>query len=154
MFKKRDGAIMSKGLLLMNDAGYKGRKNKRGFLAYDSKGKKRRGKFNPVVGKFFGNPRPKKFKAVEVQLRLSLLLLNEAVLCLQEGIIESVGDGDLGAIFGIGFRPFTGGPFRYIDQVGAASILKELDAHRNIFGERFRACDMLIEYAKSNKTFY
>lgn len=154
MFKKRDGAIMSKGLLLMNDAGYKGRKNKRGFLAYDSKGKKRRGKFNPAVGKFFGNPRPKKFKAVEVQFRLSLLLLNEAVLCLQEGIIESVEDGDLGAIFGIGFRPFTGGPFRYIDQVGAANILKELDAHRNTFGERFRACDMLIEYVKSNKTFY
>jgi 3-hydroxyacyl-CoA dehydrogenase/enoyl-CoA hydratase/3-hydroxybutyryl-CoA epimerase len=154
MFKKRDGALMSKGLLLMNDAGYKGRKNKRGFLAYDSKGKKRRGKFNPAVGQFFGNPSPKKFKAVEVQLRLSLLLLNEAVLCLQEGIIESVGDGDLGAIFGIGFRPFTGGPFRYIDQVGAANILKQLDAHRNTFGERFRACDMLIEYAKSNKTFY
>jgi 3-hydroxyacyl-CoA dehydrogenase/enoyl-CoA hydratase/3-hydroxybutyryl-CoA epimerase len=154
MFKKRDGALMSKGLLLMNDAGCKGRKNKRGFLAYDSNGKKIRGKFNPAIGPFFGNPMPKKFKANEVQLRLSLLLLNEAVLCLQEGIIESVKDGDLGAIFGIGFRPFTGGPFRYIDQVGAANILKELDECRNTFGERFKACDLLIEYAKSNKTFY
>jgi len=81
-------------------------------------------------------------------------MVSEAVLCLQDGIIESVQDGDLGAIFGLGFRPFTGGPFRYIDQVGADFVVKELDRLRNTYGERFQACDLLKEHAASGKKFY
>ena len=154
MFKKRDGAIMSDGLLLMNEAGYKGRKNQKGYLAYDKKGKKIRGKADASVYGFFGNPAKKKLEAAEVQLRTTLLMVSEAVLCLQEGIIESVQDGDLGAIFGLGFRPFTGGPFRYIDQVGADYVVKELERLRATYGERFQACDLLIEYAASGKKFY
>lgn len=154
MFQKREGAIMSEGLLKMNEAGYKGRKNQKGFLAYDKKGKKVRGKADASVYGFFGNPAKKKLDAAEVQLRTTLLMVSEAVLCLQEGIIESVQDGDLGAIFGLGFRPFTGGPFRYIDQVGADYVVKELDRLKAIYGERFQACDLLKEYAASGKKFY
>jgi len=154
MFKKRDGAIMSDGLLLMNEAGYKGRKNQKGYLAYDKKGKKIRGKADASVYGFFGNPAKKKFDTTEVQLRTTLLMVGEAVLCLQEGIIESVQDGDLGAIFGLGFCPFTGGPFRYIDQVGADFVVKELERLRAAYGERFQACDLLKEYAASGKKFY
>ena len=154
MFKKREGAIMNDGLILMNKAGFKGRKNQKGFLAYDKKGKKVRGKANPAAYGFFGNPAKKKLDAAEVQLRTTLLMVSEAVLCLQEGIIESVQDGDLGAIFGLGFRPFTGGPFRYIDQVGADFVVKELDRLRATYGERFQACDLLKEYAASGKKFY
>tara|TARA_B110000977_G_scaffold195357_1_gene273640 strand:+ start:166 stop:2301 length:2136 start_codon:yes stop_codon:yes gene_type:complete len=154
MFKKRAGAVMSKGLLLMNEAGYKGRKNHKGYLAYDTKGKKIRGKANLAVYDFFGKPSKKKFNMLEVQLRTTLLMVNEAVLCLQEGIIETVQDGDLGAIFGLGFRPFTGGPFRYIDQVGAEYVMKELDRLRMNYGERFKACNLLEEYARSGKKFY
>ena len=154
MFKKRKGAIMNDGLILMNKAGFKGRKNQKGFLAYDKKGKKVRGKANTAAYGFFGNPAKTKFDAAEVQLRTTLLMVSEAVLCLQDGIIESVQDGDLGAIFGLGFRPFTGGPFRYIDQVGAAFVVKELDRLRATYGERFQACDLLKEHAASGKKFY
>ena len=154
MFKKREGAIMNDGLILMNEAGFKGRKNQKGFLAYDKKGKKVRGKANPAAYGFFGNPAKKKLDAADVQLRTTLLMVSEAVFCLQEGIIESVQDGDLGAIFGLGFRPFTGGPFRYVDQVGADFVLKELERLRTTYGERFQACDLLKEYAASGKKFY
>jgi len=154
MFKKREGAIMSDGLLLMNEAGYKGRKNQKGYLAYDKKGKKISGKADASVYSFFGNPAKKKLDAAEVQLRTTLLMVSEAVLCLQDGIIESVQDGDLGAIFGLGFRPFTGGPFRYIDQVGADFVVKELERLRATYGERFQACDLLKEFAASGKKFY
>lgn len=154
MFKKREGAIMNDGLILMNEAGFKGRKNQKGFLAYDKKGKKVRGKANPAAYGFFGNPAKKKLDVADVQLRTTLLMVSEAVFCLQEGIIESVQDGDLGAIFGLGFRPFTGGPFRYVDQVGADFVLKELERLRTTYGERFQACDLLKEYAASGKKFY
>jgi len=154
MFKKREGAIMSDGLLLMNEAGYKGRKNQKGYLAYDKKGKKIRGKADASVYGFFGNPAKKKLDTAEVQLRTTLLMVSEAVLSLQEGIIESVQDGDLGAIFGLGFRPFTGGPFRYIDQVGADFVVKELERLRATYGERFQACDLLKEHAASGEKFY
>ena len=154
MFKKREGAIMNDGLILMNEAGYKGRKNLKGFLVYDKKGKKVHGKANPAAYGFFGNPDRVIIDSSDVQLRTTLLMVSEAVLCLQEGIIESVQDGDLGAIFGLGFRPFTGGPFRYIDQVGADFVLKELDRLKTSYGERFQACDLLKEYAEYGKKFY
>ena len=154
MFKKREGAIMNDGLILMNEAGFKGRKNQKGFLAYDKKGKKVRGKANAAAYGFFGNPAKTKLDPSDVQLRTTLLMVSEAVLCLQDGIIESVQDGDLGAIFGLGFRPFTGGPFRYIDQVGADFVVKELERLRATYGERFQACDLLKEHAVSGKKFY
>ena len=123
MFSSREGAIMSDGLLKMNAEGFKGRKNSKGFLAYDKNGKKIRGKANSLVKSFFGNPAYIKIHPTQIQLRSTLLMVNEAILCLQEGIIDSVQDGDLGAILGIGFRPFTGGPFRFADKVGCPYLV-------------------------------
>lgn len=56
-----------------------------------------------------------RLSAPQVAERCVMLMLNEAVRCVDEQVIRSVRDGDIGAVFGIGFPPFLGGPFRYID---------------------------------------
>ncbi|MEX2590314.1 MAG: 3-hydroxyacyl-CoA dehydrogenase NAD-binding domain-containing protein, partial [Chitinophagales bacterium] len=114
-YKQRPGAKTSDVLIKMNDAGYSGRKNKKGFYQYDENGKKKSGEINPEMYQFFGGTQRKKFDETEVQLRLGFAMVNEALICLEEGIISSPLDGDIGAVFGLGFPPFRGGPFRYVD---------------------------------------
>jgi 3-hydroxyacyl-CoA dehydrogenase/enoyl-CoA hydratase/3-hydroxybutyryl-CoA epimerase len=73
---------------------------------------------------------------------------------MQEGILRSVRDGDVGAVFGIGFPPFRGGPFRYVDTIGAASIVRQLQELNTRHPPRFEAAELLVEMARSGKTFY
>ena len=92
-----------------------GRKNGRGFYLYEN-GKK--AGIDETVYQSLGiTPNSKGVDIEKLQLRIGLQMVNEAALCLQEGILRSPRDGDIGAIFGLGFPPFTGGPFSYCDQV-------------------------------------
>jgi len=90
----------------------------------------------------------------DIQQRMISRFINEAVLCLQDEIIESPTDGDIGAIFGMGFPPFLGGPFRYVDAVGADKFVGNMLGFADKYGEQFAPCDMLQEYAKGNKKFH
>jgi 3-hydroxyacyl-CoA dehydrogenase/enoyl-CoA hydratase/3-hydroxybutyryl-CoA epimerase len=81
-------------------------------------------------------------------------MLNEAVRCLEEGVIRSPRDGDIGAIFGIGFPPFRGGPFRYLDTLGAASVVQQLDALEARFPGRFAPAPLLRAKALANTRFH
>ena len=93
-------------------------------------------------------------KAEEIVDRVVLSMLNEAVYCLQEGIIRSARDGDIGAIFGLGFPPFTGGPFRYLESRGLAQVVSRLRALESQFGSRFTPAPMLVELAESVGSFF
>lgn len=120
--------------------GFMGRKNGRGFYRYSGKpGKK---VVNGAIYTYFGGPQRKSKPAREIQDRLALILLNEAALCLQEGILASAPDGDLGAILGLGFPPFLGGPFGYLKSLGdkAHARMSELEQKH---GSRFKPADYI-----------
>ncbi len=131
--------------------GRKGRKNGRGFYRYE-KGKKQ-GPDASIYALAGVKPDAGKFAGADLADRVLLAMVNEAALCLQEGILRSARDGDVGAIFGLGFPPFEGGPFRFIDRVGAAEIVRRLDALAAVHGPRFEPAKILRKYAKSGMKF-
>jgi len=136
-----------------------GRKTKKGFYRYDGNGKSivEGGKkaLDLTAYDLLPHGRNRKsFPKAAMAERLALLMVNEAVLCLQDGILRSPRDGDIGAIFGLGFPPFRGGPFRYIDACGAGDIVKRLEALENTHGPRFTAAGLLVDHARSGNTFH
>jgi len=81
-------------------------------------------------------------------------MVNEAVHCLEEGVISSPRDGDLGAILGLGFPPFRGGPFRHVDTIGRTKIAARLEELTQKYGERFQPAALLTETGADRSTFY
>lgn len=145
---------VSNTLLDVSKAGYKGRKNAKGFYKYDEKGKKVKGEVDPKIYSFYGGNTRKKMEVEDIQLRCAMAMVNEAALCLQEGIIANPTDGDVGAIFGLGFPPFRGGPFRYIDSLTASGTLDIMERLRDKFGSRFEPAQIIRDYAAAGKKFY
>lgn len=129
----------------------KGRKNRRGFYEYDTKGK--RGDVDGTVYSSLGLGPRRDVTEGEIQERISLAMVNEAALTLQEGILRSARDGDIGAVMGLGFPPFRGGPFWWVDQVGAKAIVAKLDELADRFGDRFAAADILRQHADDGSRF-
>jgi 3-hydroxyacyl-CoA dehydrogenase / enoyl-CoA hydratase / 3-hydroxybutyryl-CoA epimerase len=128
-----------------------GRKNKRGFYTYD--GKKKR--VDETVYKLLpARAARRPFEARDIQDRLVFAFLNEAALCLQDGILRSPRDGDMGAIYGLGFPPFLGGPFRYLDHLGARFAVQVLEKLRAQHGERFRPAQVLQDLAREGWEFH
>lgn len=153
---QREGLKVSEALLHLHKAGYSGRKNKKGFYLYDQKtGRKIKGKIDPNVYDFFGGIQSRRpFKAADIQQRMAMAMVNEAALCLQEGIIESALDGDVGAVFGLGFPPFRGGPFRFVDNFGVDHVVKVMQNLQTDHGSRFNPAPILLEYMAAGKKFY
>jgi 3-hydroxyacyl-CoA dehydrogenase/enoyl-CoA hydratase/3-hydroxybutyryl-CoA epimerase len=135
------------------EAGLEGRKNGRGFYLYPAtkKGKKQ---VNSQVYGLLGGGARRQVASSEIQDRLALLMVNEAVHCLGEGIIASPRDGDLGAILGLGFPPFRGGPFRHVDTLGKGRITARLEELAATHGPRFAPAPMLAEVVENRGKFY
>lgn len=128
-----------------------GRKNGRGFFRYE--GGKRRG-VDAEVYRLLGVQPGAAPPPAELQDRLVLPLVNEAVRALEEGVIDSPEAGDIGAVFGFGFPPFRGGPFWYLDQVGPAQVRARLEALAQRWGPRFAPAELLRRKAERGERFY
>ena len=149
------GAAPSGTFTKLFDAGYRGRKNGKGFYLYAKNRPPGSSKeVNPDVYAFFGGASRRPMPAIDLVDRLALLMVNEAVWCLAEGIIASPRDGDAGAVLGLGFPPFRGGPFRYVDAVGAATIVERMEELAGLHGKRFTPAPLLVEMARAGKAFY
>ncbi len=128
----------------------KGRKNGRGFYTYD---KGERGGPDETVYAVLGLGERSHVPASEIQERISLAFINEAARCLEEGILRSARDGDIGAVFGVGYPPFRGGPFFTVDAMGADVVVDKLNTLADKHGERFTPAKILVEYAEGGKRF-
>jgi 3-hydroxyacyl-CoA dehydrogenase / enoyl-CoA hydratase / 3-hydroxybutyryl-CoA epimerase len=128
-----------------------GRKNNKGFYVYPDDGGKKylwpeHHNHFPLAQE---QPSPE-----EVEKRLIFRQVVECARCFAEGVLETPEDGDLGAIFGWGFQPFTGGPFSFMDTIGLARVVEELDRLAKAYGNRFAPPQMLRDMAKNGETFY
>ena len=137
-------------LPLLVEDGRLGRKNGRGFYRY-AEGKK--GDPDSSVYALFGSPERRQMDRAEIQERLALGMINEAVRCLEDGVLRSARDGDVGAVMGIGFPPFRGGPFWFLDRTGAEEVVRRLRALEAVHGARFAPAPMLVSRAGTGERF-
>ncbi|MFZ5624188.1 MAG: 3-hydroxyacyl-CoA dehydrogenase NAD-binding domain-containing protein, partial [Gemmatimonadota bacterium] len=128
-----------------------GRKNGRGFYLYVD-GQKTG--VDEKVYKVFGARPMAEFDAKQVEERLVYAMLNEAAMAAGEGVVRSPRDGDIGAIFGIGFPPFRGGPLRLLDDLGAANVVATLERLAAAHGPRFMPCETLVAMAREGRRFH
>ena len=135
------------------EAGLLGQKSGQGFYTYERSQAKKK-EVNASVYAHFGDAGRKRFDAATIQDRLALLMINEATYCLDEALLASPRDGDLGAVFGLGFPPFRGGPFRYIDAETAPAIVARLGRLQVDHGARFTPSALLQDHARTGAPFY
>jgi 3-hydroxyacyl-CoA dehydrogenase/enoyl-CoA hydratase/3-hydroxybutyryl-CoA epimerase len=135
------------------EGGRLGRKSKKGFYKYEEGSKKK--EVDTTVYDLTPQGQARKSPpSSEIAERCVLQMVNEAALCLGEGILRSARDGDIGAVFGLGFPPFRGGPFRYVDSIGAAAVVDKLRGYEARFGARFAPAPFLIDLAKVGGKFF
>ena len=146
-----DVSLMSQ----MVEKGWLGKKSGQGFYTY-GKGKKGKKTIGAEVQSYVDafKTRDLGLDDKEMQDRIISRFVNEAAKCLEDEIIENPVVGDIGLVFGTGFAPFRGGPFRYLDQVGVANYVDMMHGFADKYGPQFEPCQLLQDYAATNKKFH
>lgn len=145
-----DGAVDTV-LFGMADQGRLGKKSKSGFYAYDDTGV-RLGLWEGLAQTYpVASSQP---DLITVQYRLIMAQTLEAVRALQDGVLTDIREGDVGAILGWGFAPWSGGPFSWLDIVGTAQAVAISDDLTTRFGPRFATPKLLRDMAAQGRLFY
>ena len=133
-----------------------GQKNGNGFYSYtiDKKGKPKKTfseSILPVLADVCADKLD--FDDQTIIQRMMIPMINEVVLCLQEGIIATPQEADMALVYGLGFPPFRGGVFRYLDSVGIAEYVEMAKQHAEL-GAMYQVPQMLIDMAAKGESFY
>ncbi|NUB45051.1 enoyl-CoA hydratase/isomerase family protein [Fertoebacter nigrum] len=145
-----DGAV-DKVLFAMADQGRLGKKANAGFYAYDAAGK-RLGLWDGLAAAWpAAKAQP---DLAEVQHRLLFAQVLEAVRALEDGVLMDIREGDVGAILGWGFAPWSGGPLSWLDMIGAPRAVEICDALAETHGARFAAPALLRDMSAKGQQFY
>ncbi|MDO9811185.1 3-hydroxyacyl-CoA dehydrogenase NAD-binding domain-containing protein [Glaesserella parasuis] len=124
----------------------KGRKNKRGFYLYDTRGA--RTQEDKSIYHTMETIMRNDMEAEDIARRCVLRMLNEACWCLQDQVIRSTDEGNVASVFGVDFPDFRGGVYAYINKIGAKELVRQLRKHMQQYGERFTPCEWLVERAE------
>lgn len=136
----------------MIDKGWLGKKSGQGFYTYEGKNKTINEEVRSYIKGFV--KQDLKLSERDIQDRIVSRFVNEAAKCLEDEIVASPTVGDIGLVFGTGFAPFRGGPFRYLDQMGTKAYVDRMNTFADRYGPQFEPCDLLKEYAASGKKFH
>jgi 3-hydroxyacyl-CoA dehydrogenase / enoyl-CoA hydratase / 3-hydroxybutyryl-CoA epimerase / enoyl-CoA isomerase len=141
---------------VMFDDGRYGQKTDKGFYTYelDRKGKQKKVKDESVYGMLKPVVQSNnEFTDEEIIERLMVPLCIETVRCLEDGIVDTAAEADMGLIFGIGFPPFRGGALRYIDSIGVEAFCEIADKYKDL-GALYHPTAGMREMAKAGKKFF
>ncbi|MEW6981079.1 fatty acid oxidation complex subunit alpha FadB [Colwelliaceae bacterium 6471] len=133
-----------------------GQKNGKGFYDYgkDKRGRPSKTPADTAYQLFSDTCAAKKdFDSEEIIARLMIPLVNEVVRCLEEGVVASAAEADMGLIYGLGFPPFRGGPIRYLETLGLDNFIAMADKYRNL-GEIYHVTDGMREMAQAKKSYF
>ena len=138
----------------MIEKGWLGRKSGQGFYEYS--GKKGKKTINADVRKYVKEFATQKLdlSEKEIQDRIVSRFVNEAAKCLEDDIIADPVAGDIGLVFGTGFAPFRGGPFRFLDAVGVDNYVDLMNGFADKYGPQFEPCQLLRDCAASGRKFH
>ena len=131
------------------DLGRMGRKYGKGFYDYDESGKR----LWPGLAELYP-PQALQPSPRDLKQRILYVQAVEAARAMEEGVLLSPTDGDVGSILGVGYPAYTGGPFCFIDGVGLPAFVAEADRLADLFGEQLRPPSLLRDMAASGQTFY
>lgn len=138
------------------DASRYGQKNGKGFYSYkeDSKGKPRKEQDDATDGLLAEVSQPKRnFSDEEIIARMMIPMVNEVVRCLEEGVIAGPAEADMALVYGLGFPPFHGGAFRWLDTQGSAKYLDMAQRYQAL-GALYEVPAGLREKARRNEPYY
>ncbi|MGY5798234.1 fatty acid oxidation complex subunit alpha FadB [Rheinheimera faecalis] len=155
-FPTRMGKLDNDPVALMYQAQRYGQKNGVGFYAYskDAKGKPKKDSdavSYDLLAK--AGASGMEFSADDIIARCMVPMINEVIRCLEEGIVASAAEADMGLIYGLGFPPFRGGPLRYADTIGLANFVALADKYAHL-GEIYQVTDKTRAMAASGAVFY
>ncbi|MCK0164973.1 3-hydroxyacyl-CoA dehydrogenase NAD-binding domain-containing protein [Marinobacter sp. S6332] len=136
---------------MVNEHGRKGKAAGAGFYEYPAKGKKYL--WPELETLFVDNEKARNVKLQDLKDRILFIQAIETVRCLEEGVLRTVEDANIGSIFGIGYAPWTGGAIQFVNQYGVRAFTERAQELANIYGERFTPPALLLEHAEQEKPF-
>lgn len=139
------------GMQRLVEEGHLGKKSGRGFYVYSGATRRRA---NDEIHALLERQPGTAASASIIAERCVLHMVNEAARCLESGILRNARDGDIGAVFGLGFPPFLGGPFRYADTLGANKLVERLAYFTEECGDRYQPGEILRDMAERDQCFY
>ncbi|MBY6034831.1 enoyl-CoA hydratase/isomerase family protein [Marinobacter daepoensis] len=136
---------------MVNTHNRKGKAAGAGFYEYPDKGKKYL--WPELESRFVDQTRARNVQLQDLKDRILFIQAIETIRCLEEGVLRTVEDANIGSIFGIGYAPWTGGAIQFVNQYGVRAFAERARELAQQYGERFTPPSLLMQKAERNETF-